>query len=84
LFTSLNGYGNEKEASSMKKNMGTVDRVIRATLSVVIVILYFTGSISGTAAVVLGTFAVVLLLTSSTGVCPGYMPFGISTMEKKK
>jgi hypothetical protein len=69
---------------NIKKNMGTEDRIIRATLAVVIVILYFTGSISGTVAAVLGVFAVVLLLTSSTGVCPGYMPFGISTMEKKK
>jgi hypothetical protein len=69
---------------NIEKNMGKVDRIIRATLAVVIAILYFTGSISGTVASVLGVFAVVLLLTSSTGVCPGYMPFGISTMEKKK
>lgn len=68
---------------NIKKNMGTIDRIIRATLVVVIAILYFTGSISGTVATVLGVFAVVLLLTSSTGFCPGYWPFGISTIGKK-
>lgn len=68
---------------NIKKNMGTIDRIIRATLAVVIAILYFTGSISGTVATVLGVFAVVLLLTSSTGFCPGYWPFGISTIGKK-
>jgi hypothetical protein len=68
----------------MKKNMGTADRVIRAIVAVVIGFLYFTGAISGTLAVILGIVAVLLLLTSITGVCPGYMPFGISTMKKGK
>ena len=67
----------------MKKNMGTVDRVIRGLLAVVIGILYFAGSITGTAAIILGIFAVILLLTSVTGVCPAYGPFGISTIRKK-
>jgi hypothetical protein len=64
--------------------MGTADRVIRAIVAVVIGFLYFTGAISGTLAVILGIVAVLLLLTSITGMCPGYMPFGISTMKKGK
>ncbi len=67
----------------MKKNMGTVDRVIRAVLAVMIGVLYFAGQITGTAASILGIVAVLLLLTSATGVCPGYMPFGISTLKEK-
>lgn len=67
----------------MKKNMGTLDRAIRAFVALVIVVLYFTGTISGTIAIVLGVFAVILLLTSATGVCPLYGPLGISTMKKK-
>lgn len=63
----------------MIKNMGTVDRAVRTLLAVVIAVLYFTGQISGTAAVVLGILAVVFLLTSAVGTCPGYLPFGIST-----
>jgi hypothetical protein len=66
----------------MKKNMGAIDRIIRAVLAVAIIGFYFAGSITGTAAVVLGIFAVILLLTSATGVCPLYGPFGISTLKK--
>ncbi len=67
----------------MKKNMGIVDRVVRAIFAVVVAILYYTGSISGTAAVILGVLAVVMLLTSITAVCPLYGPLGISTMKKE-
>jgi len=66
----------------MKKNMGVADRIIRAALAVVIAVFYFTDSITGIAAIVLGIFAVILLLTSAAGVCPLYGPLGISTLKK--
>jgi hypothetical protein len=66
----------------MKKNVGTVDRIIRAVTGVAIVLLFFAGDISGTAAVILGILAAILLGTSIVGVCPAYMPFGFSTMKK--
>lgn len=67
----------------MKKNMGTVDRVIRAVLAVVIGVLYLAGQITGTAAIILGIFAVILLLTSAIGFCPLYVPLNISTLKEK-
>lgn len=67
----------------MTKNMGTADRVIRSIAAVAIVVLYFTGRISGTLAVVLGAFAVVFLVTSSISWCPAYVPFGISSRGKR-
>lgn len=48
----------------MKKNMGTVDKVIRILVAVVIGILYFTNVISGTLAIILGALAAVFVLTS--------------------
>jgi len=66
----------------MKPNMGTADRVVRAIVAVVIAFLYFTGRISGTAAVVLAVIAVVFLATSLAGRCPLYVPFGISTRRE--
>ena len=66
----------------MTKNIGTADRAIRTLLAVVIVVLYLTEAISGTAALVLGAFAALLLLTSLVAWCPGYLPFGISTLRK--
>ena len=66
----------------MKKNMGTVDRIIRVLVAVVIALLYFAGQISGVAAIILGIIAVVFLLTSIIAFCPLYVPFGISTRKK--
>lgn len=67
----------------MKKNMGTVDRVIRILAAVVVVILYLTGQLSGTAAVILGVFAAVFIATSVVGTCPLYLPLKIDTRGKK-
>ncbi len=67
----------------MKKNMGTTDRVVRTVIAVVIGLFYFTGTISGTLAVVLSIVAIAFLLTSAIGFCPLYAPFGISTKKKK-
>lgn len=66
----------------MKKNMGTIDRVIRVVIALVVAALYFTGQISGTAAIILGILAVVFLLTSLVSTCPLYMPFGLSTRKQ--
>jgi len=71
-----------KKEKQMKKNMGTIDRIIRIILAIVVVILYMTGSISGTAAIILGILAVVFVLTSLIGFCPLYVPFKISTIKK--
>jgi len=68
----------------MKKNMGMVDRTVRTILAVLIAILYFTNQITGVAAIVLGIFAVVFLLTSFISFCPLYFPFKLSTMKKSK
>lgn len=63
----------------MIKNMGTVDRTLRALVAVTILVLYLTGILSGTAALVLGALAAVFFLTSLAGSCPGYLPFRFST-----
>jgi len=68
----------------MRKNMGTIDRVIRVALAILVAVLYFTGQISGTAAVVLGIFAVIFVITSAIGFCPLYVPLHISTVGKAK
>ncbi len=65
----------------MTKNMGVIDRLLRTALAVVIVALYFAGQLTGTAAVILGVFAVIFLATSSVGFCPAYKLLGISTLK---
>ncbi|MEW6525728.1 MAG: DUF2892 domain-containing protein [Spirochaetota bacterium] len=66
----------------MKKNMGTIDRLLRTIIAIVIIVLYFTGQITGTAAIILGILAVVFLLTSAVSFCPLYVPLKINTKKQ--
>ncbi|NER10396.1 Protein of unknown function [Muriicola jejuensis] len=68
----------------MKKNMGSADRIIRIIIAVIIGVLYYTGTISGTLGLVLIILAGVFLLTSFVSFCPLYAPFGISTCAVKE
>jgi hypothetical protein len=68
----------------MKQNMGTADKIIRLVVVAVIAILYFTGQLTGIAAIILGIIAVAFLLTSLIGWCPSYVPFGISTRKDER
>lgn len=67
----------------MTKNMGTIDRSLRVVVALVVAVLYFTGVINGTVAIILGILAVVFVLTSLMSFCPLYAPFGLSTCKKK-
>ncbi len=66
----------------MKKNIGQIDRISRLSLAVVAAVLFVTKQITGTAAIVLGIFAVIWILTSFISFCPLYVPFKISTKKK--
>ena len=68
----------------MKKNMGSVDRITRVLIALIIATLYFMEIISGTVAIVLGVLAIVFIVTSLISTCPLYMPFGLSTCKTEK
>ena len=67
----------------MKKNMGTIDIVIRLLIAAFVIVLYFIHVISGILAIILLIFAGVFVLTSLLSFCPLYLPFGINTRGKK-
>jgi hypothetical protein len=67
----------------MKKNMGTIDKVIRILVAVTIAILFFTEVITGTLGIILLVLAAVFVLVSVISFCPLYLPFGINTCKKK-
>lgn len=67
----------------MKKNMGSADRITRVIIAAIMVTLYFTGTITGTLGIVLIVLSVVFVLTSLVSFCPLYLPFGLSTVQKK-
>ncbi len=63
----------------MKKNMGTLDRVIRTLAAIAILWLYYLGLISGLAAIILFVIAAIFIVTSIAGTCPLYSLLGVST-----
>ena len=65
----------------MKHNMGKTDRVIRFTVAIGLVYAIFSKAVSGVMVVVLGLFALLLLLTSIFGYCPPYSFLGIKTCK---
>lgn len=69
----------------MTKNMGSVDKIIRLIVAALFIVLYFTGTVTGTVGIILLILAAVFILTSLISTCPLYLPFGLkTTCEKKK
>ena len=67
-----------------KNNMGGMDRIIRAIVGVVLLALYFMGTVAGIWGWVALILGIVLLATAVLGWCPPYAMFGISTCSTKK
>jgi len=67
----------------MKMNMGTIDKVIRILVAVILAILFFANLITGTLGIILLVLGAVFVLTSLISFCPLYWPFGINTGSKK-
>ena len=66
----------------MKVNEGLWDRVIRVIIGVVLVYWgFFSGSLQGTLAVVVGIVGLIPLLTGIIGFCPLYTVFNFSTKK---
>lgn len=67
----------------MKKNMGNTDRIIRMIIAVLVAVLYFTGTLTGTVGIILLVLAGVFVLTSLVGFCPLYTLVGIDTCPRR-
>lgn len=67
----------------MKKNIGTIDKVIRILVAVAIAILFFTHVLTGTLGIILPVLAVIFVITSFISFCPLYLPLGIDTGKKR-
>jgi len=63
----------------MKKNMGSVDKIVRIIAALAIAALYFTGTVGGTLGIVLLVLAGVFVATSFVSFCPLYAIVGLNT-----
>jgi hypothetical protein len=67
----------------MKKNVGTIDKVIRIIIAVVVAALYISHVISGSLAIILLIVAGILVATSLVSICPIWLALGVSTRKKE-
>jgi len=67
----------------MKSNVGSVDRIVRMILGIVLIIAYLGNFLTGTLGLVLLIVGLVLAVTSVFSFCPLYRIFRISTNTKK-
>jgi len=67
----------------MTKNMGQLDRAIRAVVGVVLIGLFFAGSVTGTLGIIALIVGIALLATAAMGWCPPYSLLGIKTCSAK-
>ncbi|WP_297371751.1 DUF2892 domain-containing protein [Acidocella sp.] len=63
----------------MKANVGTIDRVLRVIVGLVLLSLVFVGPKT-----MWGLIGLVPLGTAAIGFCPAYLPFGLNTCGAKK
>jgi hypothetical protein len=74
----------QTKKNTMKKNIGTVDRVIRILVAVAVVALFFANIISGTMALILLALSVIFVVTSIISICPIYSFMRLSTLKENK
>ncbi len=70
-----------------KQNEGILDRVVRVALAAMLLLtgLLLYGLLhANVPGLVIAGLGVWLLITGLTGICPLYIPFGFSTLEKEK
>jgi uncharacterized membrane protein len=68
----------------MKKNMGSLDKLIRLMIAIVLIVLYYTNVLKDTLGIVALIVALVFTITSLISFCPLYTMFGIKTCKKEE
>ena len=67
----------------MKKNVGSIDKIIRLILAALLIILFFTNVVAGVLGYIFLALAAILIVTSLFSFCPIWMLFGVKTCKTK-
>ncbi len=62
----------------LTKNVGNIDRGVRAVVGLILIALVFVGPQTNW-----GWIGLIPLATAAVGVCPAYMPFNLNTCNKQ-
>ncbi len=67
----------------MNKNVGTIDRSIRAIVGIAAIAAYAMGMVAGTLGIILLVVGIAMLGTAAIGWCPPYALLGINSCGTK-
>ncbi|OIP84679.1 MAG: hypothetical protein AUK44_01630 [Porphyromonadaceae bacterium CG2_30_38_12] len=67
----------------MNVNVGSLDKLVRLALAIILIWLFYSDVLSGTLGIVALILALVLTITSLINFCPLYAAFRINTAKKK-
>lgn len=70
---------NERQAMTLKPNLGNLDMIVRIVVGVALVLLMATGEIGAW-----GLIGLVLIVTGTARYCPLYRLFGLGTARKAR
>jgi hypothetical protein len=76
-------YGNSR-GGIMEKNAGTIDRVVRVVIGIVLLYAVATGMVTGIVMYVAGLLGIMMLVTAALAYCPLYPVMKIDTASKEK
>lgn len=71
----------------IRRNIGRLDRTLRLLAGVALIhigLFLLNGSHGNTIGIVVAAFGLGPLVTGLTGFCPGYVPFGITTLGRER
>jgi len=68
----------------MEKNAGTVDRIVRVVIGIILLYAVVTGMVQGIAMYVAGILGLTMLVTAALAYCPLYPVLKINTTCKPK
>ena len=72
-----------KTSIIMKKNVGSIDKVIRIIIAIVAIYFAYTGKVESPWDYVLYAVGAIMVLTSILGACPLFSIFGINSCKTK-
>lgn len=67
----------------MTKNMGTLDRVLRIAVAIVLAVLALNGTLEGPLAIGAWIIVAIFVVTSIIGSCPAYRLIGMNTCSNR-
>jgi len=68
----------------MKKNVGSIDKIVRIIIAVIAVYAAYSGMVASPWDYVLYAVAAIMVITSLMGTCPLFSIFGINTCKIKE